>query len=271
MKLGFISDIHLDVNKYLLEDRGVVYSVERMVDDIKDVITRSELDYLFVSGDIMNTTKTKDIVQELNTTGVEVYYVVGNHDVWSVKRPTRDILSLYKRDERCLVGKTLDLGKYIVVGMYSWYDGTFDTMGKSFQYYEQMKGLWADSRFTWWDKTNRELTREFILATEDVIQTVDKDIILLNHFLPHQDFTEHKFGDDGWNFGNGYMGTDRMQKLIKEDSRIKYVTFGHTHKYFGKKEKEGVTYIGSPLGYVHEWVTESFKEQFTNTLEIIDI
>lgn len=273
MKIGFISDLHYDVNEYLLSKRGKGDTVDSMVRDTIDVINERKLDYLFVSGDVMNSTKTIDIIKKLNESIAEVYYVVGNHDIWSRSQDTASILDKYLEDEYCLVNRELSITEDIsVVGMFSWYDGSFSTMGRGKDYYEQMKMMWADGRYTRWDKMNNTLSTEYVLKAEDILRTVgNKDIILLNHFVPHKDFIVHKSYDDDWNFGNGFMGTDKIMKMVEKDKRIKNVTFGHTHERYGTVKKDGVTFINGAVGYVHEWPHKDFKMYLGETIKVTSI
>ena len=274
MKLGFISDLHYDVNESILNNRKDHITEDQMVEDTLEEINILGLDYLFISGDITNSLKGIDVVKRLNSGRTKVYYVIGNHDVWSAGfKDTWAIYQKFLEDEYCLVGKELKIREDLsVVGMFSWYDGSFDTEGKSKHYYEIMKMLWADARFTDWGMANDRLSTKFIHQAEEVLSEVtDKDIILLNHFVPHKDFIIHEEGNENWNFGNGFMGTDKIMNLVSKDDRIKIVTFGHTHKQFGKVEKEGITFIGNPLGYVDEWTEKSFKGQLKKKLIIKEI
>lgn len=283
LKIGFLSDLHFDVNNYMLSERGVNYSLGKMIQETITLINDNELDYVFISGDVMNSLKTIDVVKELNTSNADVYYVLGNHDLWSVIPDTRRIFNKFLQDKNCLVNRSLQLRDDLsVIGMFSWYDGSFSTMNRDKEYYESMKTLWADGKYTDWDNTNDNISKEFIKKADTVIKSVlnqkrDQEIILLNHFVPLSEFTLHKHYDDSWNFGNGYMGTDKFKNLIDYYPQIKHVTFGHTHHQFGMKEVNRVNYIGKPFGYVHEWNSTilhdkpDFVSQLKDSFQILEL
>lgn len=275
MKIGFISDLHLDIAVNDLKKIEMDMTLNRLINSTLAEIEKAKLDYCIISGDISNQLRlTKEIIKKLNSGNAKVYYTLGNHDLWRRNASIEKELENIKHDPCCLINKTIDLkDNYVLVGMYSWYDSSLETMGNDSEFYELYKMLWIDNRFIKWRaKTNEEVVREQLLQTKEILEKVDenKKIILINHFIPNQDFIIHKPYDSSWNFGNAFMGTKEIKKLVQKDSRIKYVTFGHTHHPFGKVNKDGVHYLSFPLGYLHEWSSNDYQKQFKKSLgEII--
>lgn len=270
MRIGFISDLHYDVNSHLLKEIDVGMTVGKLVKITKEVIKEEGLDYLFISGDIANSIKTIEIVRELNTTGVRVRYVPGNHDVWSVDRNTERQYSKFIKDENCLVNKYEGLGKYVgVVGLFSWYDSTLSTISEETEFFQERKGLWGDSIYTDWFGKREEIVQKHIAEVEKKVKEYwFTEIILLNHFLPKKDFIVHKEGNDDWNFANSFMGTEKVLELVERNKNIQVVTFGHTHIRYGEKIEDDVLYISGPLGYVHEWGGHGFRGRLKECLVI---
>lgn len=279
MLLGFISDLHYDVNFHILQERrpfardDVDITITGMVRDTIKLINSKELDYLFISGDLMNSVEGIDIVEELNKSCAKVYYVPGNHDIWSRVRNAELALNEHKKSGYCLVDKILELNEnWAVVGMFSWYDGSMETLGKGTAYYDQLKSMWADANYALWDDTNVAVAQKFTEKTSEVLKTIDyENIILLNHFVPSKEFIVHKYHDPDWNFGNGFMGTERILELVQQDKRIRYLTFGHTHEHYGMVNGHGVKFISAPVGYVGEWQHDTFRTELERSLIVLEV
>lgn len=276
MNIGFISDLHLDNIVQQLNDKGEHATLQSLLTITINEFKNKEIDLCIISGDISNELSlTKEIVRKLNKSNIKVYYTLGNHDLWMRDKQIETELKLIMKDDNCLLNKFIEIdNNYVLVGMYSWYDPSFETLGYEPSYYELQKQLWIDSKYISWTKqTNEEVVQNQLAQTKKILNEIphDKHIILVNHFVPHHDFIIHKENNDNWNFGNAFMGSQLIDQLVKEDSRIKYVTFGHSHYQFGKVKKDNITYLSFPLGYVHEWSETTYKKQFEKTLGIINI
>jgi 3',5'-cyclic AMP phosphodiesterase CpdA len=75
MKIGILSDIHVDINL----EAG--YPV---MEGLKSAITANRLDKMIIAGDMASdyelTLSSLNEIQE--ATGVECLFVPGNHDIW---------------------------------------------------------------------------------------------------------------------------------------------------------------------------------------------
>lgn len=276
LKIGFISDLHLDNAVEQLNKKGQNICLKSLIKETIYEFAKRQIDLCIISGDISNELSlTRKIIQQLNRNKVKVYYTLGNHDLWIRNNHIEDELNDIKEDDYCLLDKPINIGhNYVLLGMFSWYDPSFDTMGYDHSYYELRKNLWIDSHYITWNKqTNEEVVQSQISKTKKVLNNIPqhKKIILVNHFVPHKDFIIHQSGNDNWNFGNAFMGSRLIDQLVNEDNRINYITFGHTHHHFGRVNKDKVTYLSFPLGYVHEWAQPTYKEQLEQSLGIINI
>lgn len=73
MKIGIISDIHVDIN--------FNFDIRR---DLCKVVKSNGVECLIIAGDISNTYKISlEVIDYIRkNTGVKVYFVPGNHDLW---------------------------------------------------------------------------------------------------------------------------------------------------------------------------------------------
>ena len=123
MKIAVISDIHVDINRE--------YPV---VDCLAFYVKEQHADLLLVAGDLSEhadeTIETAALLEQKS--GCRVFYVPGNHDMWSEDFDKADTDSIYKRyleDPRCLSGSIQLLrgtnGPFALIGDIGWYDYSF--------------------------------------------------------------------------------------------------------------------------------------------------
>jgi putative phosphoesterase len=267
MKLGFLSDLHLDHNQAHFE----ADLLERLIRHIQ----KAGLDYLFVSGDISSDAwKTLAIVERINgETRTKTYFVPGNHDVWRKDKDSIGSLRSLGASKYAITDQALELNdRWTVIGSFPWYDYSLETEGMPQDFY-RTANLWPDARFTDWQMDDPAFSVLQLDKTEEIIRKVpsDKKIIMIQHFVPHKDFLVIKPGRRSWNLCNAYMGTASIGQLCLQYPNIKMVTLGHTHHRFGAVEKSGVAFLGNPLGYVHEWQTSDFAKELETCLLIKEI
>ena len=105
MRIGLISDLHIDINKdYPIVELTAETAAEQMTD------------VLVIAGDISETqNQTLQAIERLQSLcEFPVYYVPGNHDMWNKNCPectTEEIDRIYREDLRCLSGKPVILEK----------------------------------------------------------------------------------------------------------------------------------------------------------------
>ena len=95
MRIGLISDLHIDINKdYPIVELTAETAAEQMTD------------VLVIAGDISETqNQTLQAIERLQSLcEFPVYYVPGNHDMWNKNCPectTEEIDRIYREDLRC--------------------------------------------------------------------------------------------------------------------------------------------------------------------------
>lgn len=268
MRIGLISDLHFDYNQNRAE--------ANLIQIFIGFINQHHLAYLFIIGDITSyPDKTLDVIAEINQqTDTKVFFVPGNHDVWSKGRNALAALEKLMASPYSLTDKTLELtDNWLVVGAFPWYDYSTETLGEEQSFYHSMKHMWADARYVDWQMSDVEFHQLQMKKIEKVIKSIpnEKKIIFLEHFVPRKEFIKFIPDNDGWNFGSAYMGSTTIGELCEQYSNIKVVSFGHTHQRFGVQTINNIEYICNPVGYVHEWKTNEFAKELASCLTIKEL
>jgi putative phosphoesterase len=268
MKIGIISDIHVDINLNFDIRRGLC-----------KVIESNGVDCLIIAGDISNTYKISlefiDYIRK--NTGVKVYFVPGNHDLWDERKEYNDtniIYSMYKENESCLCDNPRQINEdWVIIGDTGWYDYSFGESKYNLMDYEKMEAFnrtWQDSIFIHWGKSNREVHKAFLDKLETQIRKqADKKKILVTHMLSRKEFSVPS-GDELWGYFNAFLGSTEYGELF-EKYKVEYVVMGHVH-YRLEKSIKGTKYICSCLSYSNQWVNASSSfEEINKTMKIIEI
>jgi len=157
------------------------------------------------------------------------------------------------------------LNDVVIVGDSGWYDYSFiDKMNLLEEDINGFKDTNWDGRYTHLKSTDKEYLKECLNRIEEKLKQYEsKQVILMNHFIPHEDFLIWK-SNRFWNLCNAYMGSKKIGELIKRYKNVTHCIFGHTHKRFGCVEKDGCMYICTPLGY---YGIEFFEQDLQVILE----
>lgn len=105
MRIGLISDLHVDINEAF-----------PILELTAETAGMQSVDALVIAGDISETQdQTIKAVERLQSLcPFPVYYVPGNHDMWNKNCPerrTEEIDRIYREDPHCLSGKHIILEK----------------------------------------------------------------------------------------------------------------------------------------------------------------
>lgn len=252
MKIAVISDLHLDVNQAfpVLERLGEMLSTERA-------------NLVLVAGDITECADVSIDAMDLfaEFCGCPVYYVPGNHDLWSEdlsKWTTEEIYQSFVDDERCLAGKTRIIrcktGDFALVGDIGWYDYSFanEQFGQS-----ELEQMSHDGR-TWQDKLKNEWTKDNCGRNEIQLQRLEDrlkeaeglPVIAVTHMIPIREFCVPE-EREMWKYFNAFLGSEKLGELF-ETYNVAVSVSGHVH--YRKEAVHGNTrYICPCLGYHKEW------------------
>lgn len=272
MKIGMISDLHLDLNEF---------EGDSPESALKQITKEKSLDLLIVAGDISNDYKiTLEFVKRfVQDTGIPLYFVPGNHDLWKREddsMTTHDILKEYNKCKYNIGNGTVHLNnEWVIVGDTGWYDYSFGNHGR-FSEADFAKGFyqgrqWKDMQYINWGTSDIEQHQVYLEQFIDHLEQVKgKNIIFVTHMVMHEKLivpTENRLE---WNYFNAFLGS-KAYKALAFSYQVKYAVFGHVHFRQIFKEEE-TTFICSCLNYRNEWLgSKKAYDQVMEALQMIEI
>ena len=267
MKLAAIADLHVDINKS--------YPVlECLAGYLKDEGADGVLIAGDISEDVLKTCTSAADLKRL--AGIPVWYVPGNHDMWSGDfhiLSTDQIYRTFEKDPNCLSNKGCLLkGRretYALIGDIGWYDYSFSSPQYDEKQLDAMElegRIWQDRLKNQWTSDNRGCLRRSLERLEaQLVRYREYPAIVVTHMLPVREFCVP--GDRApWDYFNGFLGSEALGELLSR-YRVKYAVCGHVHYRKrmrshvpggagqGKAEAAGryMTCICPCLGYHSEW------------------
>lgn len=271
MRIGFISDLHID--------RNMEVAPEQYLKILRQTITEQDLEMLVIGGDILNHyTITFKFVEELQKQAeIPVYYIPGNHDFWEEKearKNTRDIYQLYKEHPQSLVESPLQINDaYTLVGHPGWYNhAIYDDEKFSPEEIERGKfrwTYWQDKVRMDWEMTDQEVSQYFAnIIEKDLEKVTTGNIILQTHVVTVPEFTmpmPHRVFD----FFNAYMATSDL-KNVHNEYPISHQFMGHVH-FREKFLRDRTQFITNSLGYRREWWSKDLYQEVQKSLVILNL
>lgn len=260
MKIGLISDLHVDLN-----GRDAVHGA--LVERLRD------LDALAIAGDISNSFGiTTGFVEDLQKdSGKPVYFVPGNHDLYDDSfEDTRVLYEAYGQHPQCLTEQVVDLGPYKLLGDCFWYDYGFahEKYSKEDLYPQFHEGLaWSDRRFIRWLAPDEVVSEEMIQKNADRLKALaGKRIILISHMVVNRDFVN--WGQyDNVDYFAAFLGSPKIGQMI-EDQGVEVTCMGHVHlrKQAVKERAYYCPCLGNPSAF-----TKSLTEEIQDALIILEV
>lgn len=271
LKIGFISDLHIDRN----HERAPSEYLNR----IKQMILEKKLEMLVIGGDISNHYSTTiQFVETLqNQAEIPVYFIPGNHDFWEevdATKDTRGIYQLYKEHPQSLIESPVKLNEdYTLVGHPGWYNhAVYDKNQFSPEEVEKGKFRWAywqDKLRLDWEMSDKEVSTQFSnIIRRDLERVTTDNIILQTHVVTVPEFTmpmPHRTFD----FFNAFIATNDL-KNVAEEYPISHQIMGHVH-FRHQIIKNHTKIITNSLGYRREWWSEDLYQELLSSLSIIDL
>ncbi len=252
MKIGILSDIHVDI------DHKTPHGV---LEGIVVAIKQNGVDFMVIAGDVANdyelTLRALETIEDAS--GVPCLFVPGNHDIWNEKHPDLNAWDTYealKQFHGNLCNGPRELGNdWVVIGDLGWYDYSFGGREYSVEEFDRMKingRLWQDKVKAKWDRSTIEMHRYFCDKLEQQLKDHrDKKIILVTHVLPLLDFTVQP-PDAQWNYLNAFLGSREYGQLALHYS-VAYSISGHVH-YRKEQVYEDTVFICNCLNYASQWL-----------------
>ena len=271
MKIGILSDIHVDINF-----------------TAKDVVTpaickyaeNKFLDMLIIAGDVASDYKLilSSLKQIERESGIPCLYVPGNHDIWNEAYPDKTswgIYELLKDYSHNIVDNPYEFNNdWVVIGDIGWYDFSFGSEKYTFEDFSKMKygeRIWQDSYKAVWNRSTLEMHKYFLDKLDKQLSSYkEKNVILVTHVLPIKDFTVQS-PPPMWEYMNAFLGGTEYGELILRYPNVKYAISGHVH-YRKRKVIQGTEFICNCLGYRSEWYQNSDAEiEVDRAMMIIEI
>lgn len=267
MKIGAISDIHLDVNEG--------YPV---IEAICNRIREEQLDVLLVAGDISNSCRTSiPSLDRLNEeAGIPVYFVPGNHDMWDQEEEFGDARKIYEKyasRSDCLCGKITKLNEEcVVIGNIGWYDYSFgasDYSEEEFLKKAHNGRVWQDSIMVKWHQSDKDFHMKILQDLEEKIQSCEgKKIIVVTHMVGIPELKVPTERPD-WDYFNAFLGSEEYGELF-EKYKVDYSIMGHVH-YRKALQKNGVDYRCVCLNYHTEWKSGDLAKEVGEAMQVIEV
>jgi putative phosphoesterase len=266
MKLGFISDIHIDINH--------AYPIMEM---LVDKSQEKRLDCLVIAGDISNHSSTTiEFLDRLCPLAeIPVYFVPGNHDMWDQEGMLHDSHETYARylaHPSCLVNRCIDLGKnWVMFGDIGWYDYSFghtDFSKEEFMHRKLGERTWMDSIHVRWQQADEQVHADMLARMEkQLIANRGKKCIIVTHMVTNPAFIVPEDQEE-WNYFNAFLGSKDYGELFARE-HIKHSIMGHVH-YRKRAKISGVDYICACLNYHTQWRSKSIEKEIESALTVVE-
>ncbi|MEG0443801.1 MAG: metallophosphoesterase [Carnobacterium sp.] len=269
MKIGVLSDLHIDTNgKHLPEN-------ETFATLLNNQIKKQQIDLFLIGGDISSDYRVSQaFLDELGQlSGIPILFVPGNHDYWSRNNGETDTKKIYdyfkSQPESILERPYIINDQWAVVGNSGWYDyGFADTNQYDDLDFQKMKlrvGTWQDKRYCDWNESDQAVAQWMLEKMEEDLEKVgDRNVILMTHVVTHPKFVvtlPHKIYD----YFNAFLGSSSYGKLYEEYPNIVYSVMGHVHfrkTFFA----DHVQFICACLGGKKHWPTKSTESEILNAM-----
>ncbi len=264
MRVGLIADIHININ--------LEYD---LVELITENILENKIETLIIAGDISNNyNETVNFIDDLIAKSkISVYFVPGNHDMWSEEKDTLKIYKAYEKHPACLINKIVHLTKKTsLIGDIGWYDYSYGNKKFSddeFNTKQYAQKTWQDSLNTNWEMSDKEVSKMCYDNLENSLEKLNnKDIILATHFLCHEEFLVPEIREP-WEFFNAFLGSANYKDLVLKYN-VKYAVMGHVH-YRKQIIENNTTFICPCLNYAKEWQNDDVKKQINLAMSVIEV
>ena len=296
MRIGLISDIHVDLNRIGGED--LVTSL------LAREAARRSLDILLVAGDISSdyalTLRTIDALEAQS--GVRVLFVPGNHDIWNENYPGRTAWESYYallEHPGNLARGAVSLGAgWTAVGDLGWYDFAYGDSSFSQADFQRMKfgeRTWQDLVKSIWDRPTLDMHRHFMdrleaqlgktgggagCAGDAAAGTVNpgsvdhaapacQKLLFVTHVVQIRDFTVQNPGAE-WKYFNAFLGSPDYGDLARRCG-AELAVCGHVH-YRRQVHTGGTRFVCPCLGYTKEWpLPLDPARQIAETLQVFEL
>lgn len=274
MKIGVLSDVHIDRNKDALK------SGETFEEILSNLLLEKEVELLMLAGDVSNHFETsQEFIEKVQVmSGVPIVFVPGNHDYWAKDHEvtdTNEIHQFFKQQSESLIENPRMIGdNWAIVGSPGWYDygyGNQDVYSlEAFEKKQYKFASWNDRHYVNWGKSDKEISSDMLKQIRNDLKKVKgRKILLMTHIATHPEFVvplPHRVYD----YANAFLGAKSYETLYEDFPSIKYSIMGHVHfrkSYFEKDRR----FLTACLGNKKHWRVKDVKKQLERTLVTIEL
>lgn len=267
MKIGFISDLHYDLN--------AKNPPNQYIDILCEIIKENQLEILILCGDISeHYTLTLYFVELLERKSKsKVYFIPGNHDYFSEKRHknTWETYYIFARHPQSLLESPLKLNdEYSIIGHSAWYNHSFQS--ESYTPEEAEKGIIkgnpiGSKKFINWKESDKNVSSHFSKIIEnDFKKSKTSKYILVTHMLTNFNIAMDTILPP---LLYAYGGTDDLQPLF-ESYNITHSIMGHLHERI-EFEENNTTFVCCSLGYTSQWKSNFLDDEIRDAIYILEL
>lgn len=264
MRIGFISDIHLDYNRH-----------HDFIKALKQIISEHRIDIMVFAGD--TATGAPDALDFYRAiaaqTSAAIRIVPGNHDLYVTHAKNcgtqwiRDKAAEYKNmlsdhPDYSLLRNPVVTDHWFITGIDGWYDYSFDKRFPNINLEKlakkQIGGTpWPD--YTFIDGGDNRPDRDILKVKEDLdlLKKIlnspaasGKKRCVVMHMLPTRELVVPR-KVPLYDTGVTFLGSEEYRRLFEEE-KIDLNISGHSHMRCDKVIN-GIRYVNVSLGYNYKW------------------
>ena len=256
MRIGILSDIHVDLN-----------GGRPVIEALLAAMRRRGVETMLIAGDVSSDYRvTLESLEQLQErSGTRILFVPGNHDIWNEAHPGITAWQAYEALERFpgnLTGGPQEIGGgWTIIGDLGWYDYSFGGSRYSLKDFDRMQfgeRIWQDRIKAVWGRHTLEVHRIFHDKLDTQLERLapaslasgDHKLILMTHVLPRREFTVQR-PDPEWIYLNAFLGSPDYGELALKYG-VRYSICGHVH-HRKQLTVDGTRFICNCLGYTEEW------------------
>lgn len=264
MRIGFISDLHIDYNRH-----------HRFPEIIAQIIEEESLDTVIFAGD--TATGAEGVIRfydELGTlTKAQIRAVPGSHDIYAskVRHLTAEqieevsemnLRKILYHPKYSLLKNPVITKRWAITGLGGWFDYSFEKGFPEIDFEKASQNLvtrhlWLDERLIHGGKSDYRRDRKQVIHDIRLIkEAFDQDVCkgkrrcVVTHMLPTKSLVT-KYPIPFYSKFTSQLGSERYRSFF-ENNNVELSISGHSHMP-KKLVKNGIVYVNVSLGYHFQW------------------